>query len=89
VEVLHDRGAATRLGLDRWTSGSGYLVGRRLVLTAAHNVDYRRDFGHDEQLLVRTLEGDVLAVRVVLVVTRRLRLIWRCWKSATPNSGSS
>ena len=37
------------------------------MLTAAHNVDYRRDLGGDEQLLVRTIEGDLLAARVVLV----------------------
>ena len=61
VEVLHDR------GLDQWTAGSGYLIGSRLVLTAAHNVDYRRDLGDDEQLLVRTIEGSELAARVVLV----------------------
>ena len=61
VEVLHDR------GLDQWTAGSGYLIASRLVLTAAHNVDYRRDLGDDEQLLVRTIEGSELAARVVLV----------------------
>ena len=61
VEVLHDR------GLDQWTAGSGYLIGSRLVLTAAHNVDYRRDLGNDEQLLVRTIEGSELAARVMLV----------------------
>ena len=37
------------------------------MLTAAHNVDYRRDLGDDEQLLVRTIEGNVPAARVVLV----------------------
>jgi hypothetical protein len=61
VEVLHDR------GLDRWTAGSGYLIGSRLVLTAAHNVDYRRVLGEDEQLLVRTIGGSELAAAVVLV----------------------
>ena len=65
VEVLHDRGPAG--GENRWTGGSGYLIGSRLVLTVAHNVDYRRDLGGDEQLLVRTIEGVVLAARVVLV----------------------
>ena len=64
VEVLHDRGPAR--GENRWTSGSGYLIGSGLVLTAAHNVDYRRDFGGDERLLVRTIEGNLLAARVVL-----------------------
>jgi len=67
VEVLHDRGPATPTDGDRWTAGSGYLIGPRLVLTAAHNVDYRRDLGDDEQFLVRTIEGDVLAARVLLV----------------------
>ena len=67
VEVLHDRGLATSAGGDRWTGGSGYLIGSGLVLTAAHNVDYRRDLGGDEQLLVRTIDGDPLAARVVLV----------------------
>ena len=67
VEVLHDRGPATPAGVDRWTAGSGYLIGGRLVLTAAHAVDYRQDLGHDEQLLVRTIAGSELAARVVLV----------------------
>jgi WD40 repeat protein len=67
VEVLHDRGPAAAAGVGRWTAGSGYLIGGRLVLTAAHTVDYRRDLGHDEQLLVRTIAGSELAARVVLV----------------------
>jgi len=67
VEVLHDRGPATPVGVDRWTGGSGYLIGGRLVLTAAHTVDYLQDFGHDGQLLVRTIAGRELAARVVLV----------------------
>ena len=71
VEVLHDRGPAR--GENRWTSGSGYLIGSRLVLTVAHNVDYRRDLGDDEQLLVRTIEGNVLAARVVLVCDEQSR----------------
>ena len=53
--------------MDRWTGGSGYLIGGRLVLTAAHNVDNRQDLGDDEQLLVRTIEGSELAAQVVLV----------------------
>jgi Trypsin-like peptidase domain/Tetratricopeptide repeat len=65
VEVLHDRGPAVPAA--RWTAGSGYLIGRRTVLTAAHTVDYRQDLGDDEQLLVRTVEGRELAARVVLV----------------------
>ena len=71
VEVLHDRGPAR--GENRWTSGSGYLIGSRLVLTVAHNVDYRRDLGDDEQFLVRTIEGNVLAARVVLVCDEQSR----------------
>ena len=45
----------------------GYLIGGRLVLTVAHNVDYRQVLGDDEQLLVRTIEGSELAAGVVLV----------------------
>ena len=67
MEVLHDRGLATPAGVDQWTAGSGYLIGGRLVLTAAHTVDYRQDLGQDEQLLVRTIAGRELAARVVLV----------------------
>ncbi len=67
LEVLHDRGPAARAGVDRWTAGSGYLIGSRLVLTVAHNVDYRRDLVDDEQLLVRTIGGRALAARVALV----------------------
>jgi hypothetical protein len=67
VEVLHDRGPATGVAGPRWTGGSGYLIGSGLVLTAAHNMNYRRDLGDDERLLVRTIEGNLLAARVVLV----------------------
>ena len=67
VEVLHDRGPAAPVGVDRWTGGSGYLIGGRLVLTVAHNVDYRQDPGDGGQLLVRTMEGSEFAARVVLV----------------------
>ena len=67
VEVLHDRGPARPTGGDRWTGGSGYLIRSGLVLTAAHNVDYRRDLRDDEQLLVRTIEGDLLPARVLLI----------------------
>ena len=67
VEVLHDRGPATPVGLDRWTGGSGYLIGGRMVLTAAHAIDYRRDLGDDEQLLVRTIEGSEFPAQVLLV----------------------
>src|SRR5208282_905372 len=55
------------MDVNRWSGGSGYLIGRRLVLTAAHNVDYRQDFGDDEQLLVRTIAGSESTARVVLV----------------------
>jgi hypothetical protein len=47
------------------------LIGRRLVLTTAHNVDYRQDIGDDQQLLVRTIEGAALAARAVLVCDER------------------
>ncbi len=67
VEVLHDRGPATPEAAGRWTAGSGYLIGGRLVLTAAHAVDYRQDLGDDAQLLVRTIGGSEFAARVVLV----------------------
>ncbi len=67
VEVLHDRGPATPAGPGQWAAGSGYLIGGRLVLTAAHIVGYRQDLGHQEQLLVRTIAGRELAARVVLV----------------------
>ena len=66
VEVLHDRGSAAPNDA-RWTSGSGYLVGGRLVLTAAHNVDYQQGLSKDEQLLIRTIAGSKFAARVVLV----------------------
>jgi hypothetical protein len=74
VEVLHDRGPTPPAGADRWTGGSGYLIGSGLVLTAAHNVDYRRDLGGDEQLLVRTIEGNLLAARVVLACDEMSRV---------------
>jgi hypothetical protein len=67
VEVLHDRGPAAPAGMDRWTGGSGYLIGGRLVLTVAHNVDCRPVLGEDEQLLVRTIKGSELTAGVVLV----------------------
>ena len=35
VEVLHNSGDSDR---PRWTVGSGYRIGGRLILTAAHNV---------------------------------------------------
>jgi len=67
VEVLHDRGLGRPAGADQWTSGSGYLIGGRLVLTAAHTVDYQQSPGDGEQLLVRTIAGRELPARVVLV----------------------
>jgi hypothetical protein len=67
VEVLHDRGPATLVDVDRWTGASGYLIGGRLVLTAAHAVDYRRDLGDDEQLLVRTIDWSEFPAQVLLV----------------------
>ena len=67
VEVLHYRGEATAPDAGRWTAGSGYLIGRGFVLTAAHCVDYRQDLGDGERLLVRTIAGSELAAQVVLV----------------------
>ena len=87
VEVLHDRGPATPAGGDRWTGGSGYLIGSRLVLTAAHNVDYRRDLGGDEQLLVRTIEGNLLAARVVLVCDELSRVDLALLEISDPRFG--
>jgi Trypsin-like peptidase domain len=67
VEVLHDRGPVIPVDVNRWTGGSGYLIGGRLVLTAAHTVDYRQDLGDNARLLVRTIKGTEFAVQVVLV----------------------
>lgn len=64
VEVLHDRGSSEN---PRWTVGSGYLVGPRRVLTAAHNVNYRLAPGTDEQLLIRRVDGREYAARVTHV----------------------
>jgi hypothetical protein len=47
VEVILDRGENSRV---RWAVGSGFLVGGRQVLTAAHNVERGR-------LLVRRMDG--------------------------------
>ena len=69
MEILHDRGPAH--SQDRWKAGSGYLIGGRLVLTVAHNVDYRDRHGGDEQLLVRTIAGSRWTARVVLVCDER------------------
>jgi hypothetical protein len=82
VEVLHERG----LGMG-WTSGSGYLIRSRLVLTAAHNVDYRRDLGDDEKLLVRTITGGELAARVVLVCDELSRVDLALLKISDPLFG--
>lgn len=65
VEVLHDRGPLTTVA-KRWAGGSGYLIGGRLVLTAAHAVGWQQDLATDEQLLVRTVSGNEFAARVVL-----------------------
>jgi uncharacterized protein YidB (DUF937 family) len=87
VEVLHDRGPAMSAGGDRWTAGSGYLIGSGLVLTAAHNVDYRRDLGDGEQLLVRTIEGNLLAARVVLVCDEMSRVDLAMLEISDPRFG--
>src|SRR5689334_5204143 len=59
VEVLRRR----RDG--RWTVGSGYLAGGRLVLTAAHNVRSGVDGGVDDVVLVRCLDGSELSAVVL------------------------
>jgi hypothetical protein len=64
VEVLYDRGPGA--GGNRWSGGSGYLVGGRFVLTAAHIMHHRQVLRDGEQLLVRTIDGCELAARVVL-----------------------
>ena len=87
LEVLHDRGPAARAGVDRWTAGSGYLIGSRLVLTVAHNIDYRRDLGDDEQLLVRTIEGRALAARVALVCDELSRVDLALLEISDPRFG--
>jgi hypothetical protein len=74
VEVLHDRGPATPVGLDRWTGASGYLIGGRMVLTAAHAVDYRHDLGDDEQVLVRSVDGSEFPAQVLLVCDESSRV---------------
>jgi hypothetical protein len=65
VEVLHDRGPAS-LGY-RWTGGTGYLIGGRLVLTAAHAIDYRQSLEDGQQLLVRTVDGREFGASLLLV----------------------
>ena len=67
VEVLHDRGAHPAANRERWTTGSGYLIGGRMVLTAAHNIDYQQRVSDGEQLLVRTMSGAEFTAGVMLV----------------------
>src|SRR4029077_4482305 len=67
--------------------GSGYLIGSGLVLTAAHNVDYRRDLGGGERLLVRTIEGDLLAAQVVLVCDEMSRVDLALLEISDPRFG--
>src|SRR5512142_1990110 len=60
VEVLHNRGDDNR---PDWSVGSGYFVGRRLVLTALHNADgpgevLVRVHGREERPAVVRLQGD-------------------------------
>ena len=76
VEVLHDRGPAISEDVDRWTSGSGYLIGGRLVLTAAHTVDYRQDLGQEEHLLVRTEAEIERLVQEIERAKMGLRPLW-------------
>src|SRR6266516_217707 len=60
VEVLHNRGDDNR---PDWSVGSGFFVGRRLVLTALHNIDGSgellvRVHGTEERPEVVRLQGD-------------------------------
>ncbi|XVQ15891.1 ATP-binding protein [Spirillospora sp. CA-255316] len=69
VEVLY------RGGDGRWTVGSGYLVGGRLVVTAAHNVTAAHDVTAarearaggraDGEVLVRRLNGGELPAEIL------------------------
>ena len=86
VEVLHDRGPAIPVDSDRWTGASGYLIGGRLVLTAAHAIDYRRDLGDDEQLLVRTIEGSEFPAQVLLVCDEPSQVDLALLKISAPSS---
>ncbi|MDQ0939145.1 SUMF1/EgtB/PvdO family nonheme iron enzyme [Streptomyces sp. V1I1] len=70
VEVLYDRGPDTPPSLPRWSAGSGYLIGGHLVLTAAHNLDYRQELSCDEQLLVRDIDGVEYMATALLVCDR-------------------
>ena len=45
-----------------------------MVLTAAHAIDYRRDLGDDELLLVRTIEGSEFPAQVLLVCDESSRV---------------
>ena len=67
VEVLCDCGPGSQ---PRWLAGSGYLVGGRWVLTAAHNVDYLQVVP-DGRLLVRRMGAGraELAAQVVVAGT--------------------
>ena len=47
VEILHNAGTDDQ---PDWSVGSGYLIGRRRVLTAAHNVG-------NGQCMVRLIDG--------------------------------
>jgi Trypsin-like peptidase domain/Nuclease-related domain len=87
VEVLHDRGPAPPADMDRWTGGSGYLIGGRLVLTAAHNVDCRQVLGEDEQLLIRTIKGSELTARVVQVCDEQSGVDLALLEITDPRSG--
>ncbi|MFI1395799.1 SUMF1/EgtB/PvdO family nonheme iron enzyme [Streptomyces sp. NPDC020681] len=70
VEVLYDRGKDAPPPLLRWSAGSGYLIGGHLVLTAAHNLDYRQELSRDEKLLVRDINGSEYMAKVLLVCDR-------------------
>jgi hypothetical protein len=69
VEVLHSRGDDNH---PDWTVGSGFFVGRRLVLTALHNVDgpgelLVRVHGKEEHPAIVLLQGDKDSVDLALL----------------------
>jgi len=68
VEVLHQ---ASTDAVPSWSVGSGYLIGRRLVLTAAHNVGpgdciVRMVDGTEHQAVVR-LRGDEIRLDLAVL----------------------
>jgi hypothetical protein len=62
VEVLHDRGEKAS---PRWLVGSGFVVRRGIVLTAAHNVGTSEETG-PHGTVVRHLSGTEFAASVLV-----------------------